>query len=67
MDAIGSLWVCGFEKGKAFAKARGVFVGDGKDADATLRTAGMADEVCAAALVRVGYGCVYDLGQILHH
>ena len=36
-------------------------MGDGEDADAALRTAGMADEVCAAALVRVGYGGVYDL------
>jgi hypothetical protein len=49
------------EGGEAFAEACAVFVGDGEDADAALRAAGMADEMMAAALVGVGYGCVYDL------
>jgi hypothetical protein len=49
------------EGGEAFAQACAVFVGDGEDADAALRAAGMADEMMASALVGVGYGCVYDL------
>ena len=36
-------------------------MGDGEDADAALGAAGFADEVVAAAAVRVGYGGVYDL------
>jgi hypothetical protein len=36
-------------------------VADGEDAYAALGAAGMADEVMAAALVGIGYGCVYDL------
>ena len=54
-------WVGLFEYGEAFAQTRSVFVGDGEDTDAALGAAGMADEVMAAALVGVGYGCVYDL------
>jgi len=42
-------------------------VGDGEDADAALGTAGVADEVCASALVGVGYGCVYDLDKGVWH
>jgi hypothetical protein len=49
------------EDGEAFAQTCAVFVGDGEDADAALRAARMADEMMAAALVSVGYGCVYDL------
>jgi hypothetical protein len=42
-------------------------VGDGEDADAALGTAGVADEVRAAAVVGVGYGGVYDLDEGLRH
>jgi hypothetical protein len=35
-------------------------VGDGEDADAALRAAGVADEVMASAVVGVGDCCVYD-------
>jgi hypothetical protein len=49
------------EGSEAFAQTRSVFVGDGEDTDAALGAAGMADEMMAAALVGVGYGCVYDL------
>ena len=54
-----------FEDGEAFAQAGGVFVGDGKDANAALGAAGVADEVMAAALVGVGYCGVYDLDESL--
>ena len=40
---------------------------DGEDADATLRTARVTDEVMASALVGVGYGCVYDLDKFFRH
>jgi hypothetical protein len=49
------------EGGEAFAQACAILVGDGEDADAALRAAGMADEMMATALVGVGYGCIYDL------
>jgi hypothetical protein len=42
-------------------------VGDGKDSDAALGAAGVADEVMASASVRVGYGGVYDLDEGLVH
>jgi hypothetical protein len=42
-------------------------VGDGKDSDAALGAAGVADEVMASALVRVGYGGVYDLDKLVCH
>jgi hypothetical protein len=61
VDACGPLWVCCFEEGEAFAEASCVFVGDGEDANATLRAAGVADEVMASALVGVCDGGVYDL------
>jgi hypothetical protein len=54
-------WVGLLEGGEAFAQACAILVGDGEDAYAALRAAGMADEMMAAALVGVGYGCVYDL------
>jgi hypothetical protein len=52
-----------FDDDEAFSKAVRVFVSDGEDADAALGAAGMADEVMAAALVGVGYCCVYDLDE----
>ena len=61
------MWVCCFEDGEAFAEAGCVFVGDGEDADATLGSAGVADEMRAAALVGVGYGSVNDLDEGLRH
>jgi len=64
-DTLGFFWVGLFEDGEAFAQAGGVFVGDGKDADAALGAAGVADEVMAAALVGVGYCGVYDLDESL--
>jgi hypothetical protein len=54
-------WVGLLEGGEAFAQACAILVGDGEDAYAALRAAGMADEMMAAASVGVGYGCVYDL------
>jgi hypothetical protein len=42
-------------------------VGDGEDADAALRAAGVADEVMTAAVVGVGYSGVYDLDEGLRH
>ena len=63
MDSCGSLGVCLFECGEAFAQTGCVFVSDREDADAALGAAGMADEVRASALVGVGYCCVYDLDQ----
>ena len=42
-------------------------MGDGEDADAALGAAGMADEIMAAALVGIGYGCVYDLDECFVH
>ena len=65
VDACGFLGVGGFEDGEAFVEAGSVFVGDGEDADAALGAAGVADEVCASALVGVGYGCVYDLDELI--
>jgi len=53
-----------FEGGEAFAKARAVLMGDGKDADTALGAAGLADEVRASAAVGVGYGGVYDLDEL---
>jgi hypothetical protein len=67
VDACGFLWVGLFESGEAFVEACSVFVGDGEDADATLRAARMADKVCAAALVGVGYGSINDLDEGLRH
>jgi hypothetical protein len=60
-DARGFGWVCLFEGEEAFAKARAVLMGDGKDTDAALGAAGFADEVVAAATVSVGDCGVYDL------
>ena len=60
---MGFGWVGLFEGGEAFAKAGGVFVGDGEDADAALGAAGFADKVKAATSVSVGYGGVYDLDE----
>jgi hypothetical protein len=56
-----------FEGFEAFAQACGVFVGDGEDPDAALGAAGMADEMMATALVRVGYCCIYDLDELVCH
>ena len=42
-------------------------MGDGEDSDAALGTAGVADEVMAAAVVGVGYGGVYDLDETSGH
>ena len=56
-----------FEGREAFAEAGGVLVGYGEDADAALGAAGFADEVRAAAVVGVGYGCVYDLDESIGH
>ena len=67
MDACGFLWVCCFEDGEAFAEAGCVFVGDGEDADAALRTARVTDEMMASAFVCVGYRGVYDLDEGLRH
>jgi hypothetical protein len=36
---------------------------DGEDTDAALRTAGFADEMRAAATIRIGDGCVHDLDE----
>ena len=55
------------EQCQAFAKACGVFVGYGEDADAALGAAGFADKVMAAAVVGVGYGVVYDLEERICH
>jgi hypothetical protein len=54
-----------FEGGEAFAEAGCVLLGDGEDADAALGAAGVADEVCAATAVSVGYCGVYDLDEFL--
>jgi hypothetical protein len=65
-DALSFGWVGLFECGEAFAEAGCVLVGDGEDANAALRAAGFADEMCAAAAVGVGYGTVYDLDEGRH-
>jgi hypothetical protein len=66
VDACGFFWVWFFEEWEAFAEAGGVLVGYGEDAYAALRAAGVADEVCAAAAVGIGYGGVYDLNEVGH-
>jgi len=63
VDACGSFCVGLFESGEAFTEAGCVFVGYGKDSDAALGTAGVADQVRASAAVGVGYGGVHDLDQ----
>lgn len=65
-DAGCALGVGFVEVFEAFAEAGGVFMCDGEDADAALRAAGAADEVCAAPVVGVGYGGVYDLDERGH-
>ena len=67
VDTGGPGWVSLFECGEAFAEAGCVLVGDGKDSDAALRAAGVADQVMPAAAVSVGYGGVYDLDERLRH
>jgi hypothetical protein len=62
-DASGFGWVGLVEGGETFAEACGVFVGYGEDSDAALGAAGFADEVRAAAVVGVGYGCIDDLDK----
>jgi hypothetical protein len=66
VDARCSGWVGLVEGGEAFAEARCILVGNGKDSDAALGAAGFADEVVAASVVGVGYGSVYDLDQVGH-
>jgi hypothetical protein len=51
------------ESGEAFPEARCILMGDGEDAYAALGAAGMADELVAAAPVRVSYCGVYDLDE----
>lgn len=59
-DTGGSGWV---SEGQAFAEARGVLLGDGEDAVATLRAAGAAGKMGAGAGGGGGQGGVDDLEE----
>ncbi len=51
------------EEFEAGAESGCIFVGDGEDSDAALRTAWAADEVLCAAEVGVSHGGVDDLNE----
>ena len=42
-------------------------MGNGEDTDAALRASRMADQMCATAMIGIGYGRVYDLNEGLRH
>ncbi len=63
VDACGFGWIRLFESSETFAEAGGVFLGNGEDSNAALGAAGMADEVCTAASIGVGYSGIYDLDE----
>lgn len=65
MDAGGFSRVTLFEIGEAFAEAGCILVCDGKDTDAALGAAWMADEVWAGAAIRIGHSDVDDLDESL--
>jgi hypothetical protein len=62
-DSCCTFWLGFGECFKALAQTRPIFMSDGKDADAALRTAGLADEMRAAAAIRIGDGAIHDLDE----
>jgi hypothetical protein len=62
-DTGGSFGVGVVEESEAFAEAGCVLMGDGKDSDAALGAAGVADKVMCAALVGGCGGGFYDLDE----
>lgn len=47
----------------SFPETSRIFIGDREDSYTALRASGFADEMCAAAMVGVGHGSVYDLDE----
>jgi hypothetical protein len=64
LDAVGFFGVGLFEDDEGLTETGGVLLGDGKDSNAALATAWVADQVMATALIGISHYCVYDLDEI---